>query len=127
MEADDSRAGPAGWVRQIGHVRFHLCDANGAPGPAQAAVAAIVAASLGPLRDEAASYLDQFVDRTGACGRADEPWWLDEIEFRDHAGSDPVCYALHFTLEGDTDGLWSVDMRALADEHRPFRFERRQG
>ncbi|KQP31859.1 hypothetical protein ASF49_10560 [Methylobacterium sp. Leaf104] len=127
MATDYSRAGPAGWVRQVGPVRLHLSDENGAPSPAQAAVAAVVAASLGSLRDKAASYLDLFVDRARACGRADEPWWLDAIEFRDHAGSDPLCYALHFTLEGDADGLWSVDMRVLADAHRPFRFECRQG
>lgn len=127
MEADYTRAGPAGWVRQVGPIRLYLSDANGAPSPTQVAVAARVSDSLGALRDAAASYLDLFVDRARACGRADEPWWLDEIEFRDHAGSDPVCYALQFTLEGDDGGLWSVDMRADADGHRPFRFERRQG
>ncbi|WP_019904945.1 hypothetical protein [Methylobacterium sp. 77] len=127
MVADFTRAGPAGWVRQVGPIRLHLSDENGAPNAAQVAVADLVTASLGPLRNQAASYLDLFVDRAKACGRGDEPWWLDEVEFRDPASFDPVCYALRFTLEGDDGGLWTVDMRAEADGHRPIRFERRQG
>ncbi|KAB7783598.1 hypothetical protein [Methylorubrum populi] len=119
--------GPAGWVGQIDHVRVYLSDADGEVCPAQAAVAAVVTASLPRLRDAASAYLDRFVDRAKACGSAQEPWWLDEIEFRDHAGDETVCYALHFSLQGDDGGLWTVDMRASADGHRPFRFERRQG
>jgi hypothetical protein len=127
MDVRYTRTGAAGWVGQVGPVRLHLGDDGGAPCPAQVAVASVVAESLDGLRDTAAAYLDLFVDRARACGRADEPWWLDAIEFRDHAGSDPVRYALHLTLAGDDGGLWTVDMRAQADGHRPFRFERLQG
>lgn len=126
-----TRMGPAGWVGQIDHVRVYLSDADGEIGRAQAALAAGVTASLARLRDAASSHLDLFVDRAKACGSAQEPWWLDDVEVRDHAGQEAgeetVCYALPFSLHGDEGGLWTVGMRASADGPRPFRFERRQG
>lgn len=122
-----TRMGPAGWVGQIDHVRVYLSDEEGEICRAQAAVAAAVTASLASLRDAASAYLDLFVDRGKACGRAQEPWWLDEVEFRDQTEEETVCYALHFSLHGDDGGLWTVGMRASADGHLPFRFERRQG
>lgn len=122
-----TRWGRGGWVREIDRVRIYLGDENGEPNAAQAEVADLLALSLPALREAAAAYLDLFVDRRKACGREGEPWWLDEIEFREGRTDDGVSYLLHLTLDGDDGGLWTVEMRALADEQRPFRFERRQG
>ncbi|TXN20837.1 hypothetical protein [Methylobacterium sp. WL19] len=127
MALNFTQMGAAGWVARIDGIPLYLSDESGAVDRAQADLAAKVAASLPAVRDAASAYLDLFVDRTKACGRSDEPWWLDEIEFRDPAGEEGTAYALHFTLAGDDGGLWTVEMRAFEDEHRPFRFERRQG
>ncbi|WP_407519639.1 hypothetical protein [Methylobacterium oryzisoli] len=116
-----------GWVGQIGHVRVYVSDEEGAPSRAQAAVAAMVARALPALREAASAYLDTFVDRRKACGSAQEPWWLDEIDVRDRAGKERISCALLFTLHGDDGGLWTVDMQESVEGHRPFRFERRQG
>lgn len=122
-----ARMGAVGWVGEIGPVRLYLDDRDGAVNPTQAALAEAVAGSLAACRDAAAAYLDLFVDRQKACGDAQEPWWLDEIDVRAGAGDDAAGYALHFTLHGDDGGLWTVDMRASPEGHRPSRFERRQG
>lgn len=127
MALNVTRMGPAAWVARIDHINLFLGDEDGEVSRAQAGLAAKVAASLSVLRSAAEAYLDLFVDRTKASGRADEPWWLDEIDFRDPAGEGGAAYAFHFTLDGDDGGLWTVEMRAFDDEHRPFRFERRQG
>nr|USU32137.1 hypothetical protein NG677_23200 [Methylobacterium sp. OTU13CASTA1] len=126
MTLSYTRAG-SNWVAAIGPIRLHLDDRNGAIHPAQAAVADAMPVSLPALRATAADYLDLFVDRHRACGDDAAAWWLDEVEFRDHPASDPLVYALHFTLAGDEGGLWTVDMRVGTDGHRPIRFERRQG
>ena len=126
MTLSYTRAG-SGWVAAIGPIRLYHDDRNGAVQPAQAAVADAMPASLPALRATAADYLDLFVDRRRACGDDAAAWWLDEVEFRDHPASDPLVYALHFTLAGDEGGLWTVDMRVGTDGHRPIRFERRQG
>ncbi|WP_082477470.1 hypothetical protein [Methylobacterium sp. Leaf93] len=127
MALNFTQMGAAGWVARIDGIPLYLSDESGAVDRAQADLAAKVAASLPAVRDAASAYLDLFVDRTKACGRSDEPWWLDEIEFRGLACEGHAAYALHFTLAGDDGGLWTVEMRAFEDQHRPFRFERRQG
>ncbi|WP_419953049.1 hypothetical protein [Methylobacterium sp.] len=127
MALNFTRMGPATWVARIDHITLYLGEENGEVSHVQAGLATKVAASLPAVRDAASAYLDLFVDRTKACGLADEPWWLDEIEFRDPAGEGGAAYVFHFTLDGDDGGLWAVEMRAFEDEHRPFRFERRQG
>ncbi|SFL02801.1 hypothetical protein [Methylorubrum salsuginis] len=121
------RMGSDGWVAQIGPVRLYLSDESGAVSRGQAALAEAVAGSLDARRAAASAYLDLFVDRRKACGDAEEPWWLDEIDFRARPGEAATGYAFLFTLHGDDGGLWTVDMHAAADGHRPYRFERRQG
>lgn len=116
-----------GWVGEVGQIRLFLDDAGGEMNRAQAELAERVMFSLSSLQAKASAYLDLFVDRTRACGGEHESWWLDEIDFRDPGGASPNCYALLFTLVGDDGGLWTVEMRAGANEHRPFRFERLQG
>lgn len=127
MSLEYARTGPDAWVGQVGHVRLYLSDEGGAVSPVQAAVAARLAGSLDTLCQVASAYLDLFVDRRRTCGRAEEPWWLDEIDFRDQDPQSPIGYALLFTLHGDDGGLWTVEMRASEGGHRPYRFERRQG
>lgn len=122
-----TRIGTDGWFADIGPIRMFLSDENADMNKSQVVVAAVVAASLSAIREKGAAYLDLFVDRQKACGRAEEPWFLDTVEFREHTGQDPVCYSLLFGLDGDDGGMWTVDMRAHETEHRPFRFERRQG
>ncbi|MGX7703860.1 hypothetical protein [Methylobacterium sp. Gmos1] len=89
-----TRMGVDGWVGRIGHVRVYLDDENGEANRAQAKIAEAVRQALPSLRDEAAAYLDAFVDRIRVCG-ADEPWWLDEIEFRGHAEAERICCSSH--------------------------------
>jgi len=115
------------WVAEIGHVRMYLENENGEKNAAQAVMAEQVCESLSTIQAKASAYLDLFVDRAKACGNSDEPWWLDEIIFR---GPDPhgqVTYSLFFDLQGDDGGLWIVDVLPKYGEHRPIRFERRQG
>jgi hypothetical protein len=52
--------------------------------------------------------------------------WDDEIDLRGMPRDNPRA-CLSFTLEGDCDGQWTVEMRVLADHFHPIRFERRQG
>ncbi len=119
--------GLAGWVGQICKVNLWLADRDGAPNPRQVCVATQIAESLHILEAKAANYLDLFVDRAKACGDAEERWWLDEIDFREGLLEDVLTYSLHFRLQGDDGGLWTVTVLARDDEHSPFRFERLQG
>ena len=68
--------------------------------------------------------LEKFTDRAKICGRADEPWWFDEIDMR---GLKPGACLLSFTLEGDDGGLWTVEFVDRHEQFWPVRFERRQG
>ena len=115
------------WVGTIGKIRVYLDDQSGAPVPAQVEIARQLADALAAVSARAAAYLDLFVDRARACGNGDEPWWLDEVDLRRRDGDHPSTYALVFSLDGDDGGMWTVDLRVTGAEHRPVRFERRQG
>ena len=114
--------GPAG-----AEVNMWLSDEEGTVNGAQLEVAQRIADSLPIIKTKAADYLDMFVDRARASSSGTEEWWLDEIDFREGRQDGALTYAMHFSLNGDDDGLWTVYMRVRENEDRPFRFERRQG
>lgn len=113
------------WKAQVDGVGIFIDDQGGQPEPTQLAAASRIAADLPSVRVQGATYLDAFVDRLKACGRPDEEWWLDEIEMRGMREDSPRV-RLFFTLDGDGDGQWTVEMSALPDRFQPVRFERRQ-
>lgn len=102
-------------------------DQAGQPDGAQVAIARRLAASLDKVTERAARYLDLFIDRPKACGSREEEWWLDEINLRDLPREAPFLCQMHFTLYGDGDGMWTVDLVVRDKEFRPIRFERLQG
>lgn len=114
------------WKAHINGVGIFIDDQGGQPEPTQHAIAVRIAADLAAIRSQGARYLDTFVDRQKACGKADEEWWLDEIEMRGTPKDNPRV-SLFFMLDGDDGGQWIVEMRALADRFHPIRFERCQG
>ena len=114
------------WKAHVDGVGIFIDDQAGQPEPTQLAIASRLAADLPAIRAQGASYLDLFVDRKKACGTDNEEWWLDEIEMRGMQKDDPRC-RLFFTLHGDGDGQWTVEMRVRADRFHPIRFERHQG
>lgn len=114
--------GPAG-----AEVNMWLSDEEGTVNGAQLEVAQRIADSLPIIKTKAADYLDMFVDRARASSSGTEEWWLDEIDFREGRQDGALTYAMHFSLNGDDGGLWTVYMRVRENEDRPFRFERRQG
>jgi hypothetical protein len=114
------------WKAHADGVSIFIDDQGGQPEPTQLAIASRLAADLAAVRSQGASYLDAFVDRQKACGSPGEEWWLDEIEMRGMPRDNPRV-SLFFTLHGDGDGQWTVEMRALSDRFHPIRFERRQG
>lgn len=114
------------WKAAVDGVDIFVDDSDGQPEPAQFAIAQRLAESLAAVRDEAARYLDLFVDRRKACGRDGEEWWLEEIEMRGMRNNRPRC-GFFFTLDGDDGGQWTVDMAVWPDRFHPIRLERNQG
>lgn len=113
-----------GWRATAGHVAIFVDDRGGKPDPDQVALVDRLVTNLEAVEALAAHYLDMFVDRARACGRADERWWFDEIEVR---GLKPgTCY-LSFTLDGDDGGNWIVEIVERREQILPVRFERQQG
>jgi len=117
--------GSQAWFAKVGMIEIYLPDHAGELDRDQVRVAEEIEQNLPSLQLRASSYLDRFVDRAKACGKDEEPWWLEEVEFR---ASAPVPrYYISFTLDGDDGGMWSVEMLVNNGEHRPVGFERRQG
>ena len=119
------QGGPVtGWRAPAGRIAVFIDDREGKPDPAQAAFADRLTHNAEAVEKQAAHYLDMFVDRARACGKADEPWWFEEIEMR---GLKPGTCHLVFTLDGDDGGLWTVEMVERHETLWPVRIERRQG
>lgn len=110
---------------EIGRVAIWITPTANGFDAFQQALAERLVAELPTLRHIATRYLDMFVDRTRACGKRDEDWWLDEIDLRACSTDRPVI-PLSFTLDGDDNGLWMVDVRLAHDSYWPIRFERLQ-
>ena len=110
---------------EIGPVALWITPLATGFDPFQQALAEQIAAELDTVRHLATRYLDLFVDRARACGKADEDWWLDEIDLRPATAERPIVH-VHFALDGDDNGLWTVDMKRLPDSWWPIRFERLQ-
>lgn len=113
-----------GWRAPAGRIAIFIDDREGNPDPVQVALANRLAGRVEAIEKQAAQYLDVFVDRARACGKADEPWWFEEIEMR---GLNPRTCHLAFTLDGDDGGLWTVEMVERHERLWSVRFERRQG
>lgn len=109
----------------VGHVAIWVTMRDGVADTAQLGLARQIVAQLTHIEHIAGTYLDMFVDRARACGNGDEPWFLDEIDLRAASGDRPVI-PLIFALDGDDNGLWTVDLRLSQDQFWPVRLERLQ-
>lgn len=124
MALEFQGGGANGWRTAAGRIPIFVDDGGGRPDASQVALVEELVATLDSVAAQAAQYLDLFVDRRRACGGADEEWWFEEVELRKLK---PDTCQLSFTLYGDGDGLWSVEMVARHGTFWPVRFERQQG
>ena len=100
--------------------------AGDATGPATERLALLerLALSLKDVEAQASAYLDIFVDRSRFANA--DTWHLESIE----AGRDPTSpvseLAVHFSIEGDIYGRWTVTLQEQDTRMFPVAFGRRQ-
>jgi hypothetical protein len=94
-----------------------------APDAARLALTETALRSLAELRERAAAFLDEFVDRKKFA--PDAEWFLEGFEcgLAAHAANE---FSLSFSLEGDDYGGWSVTYRCSGGHYFPIAFARCQ-
>jgi hypothetical protein len=79
---------------------------------------------LDALLVQATAYLDEFVERAKfAEGNA---WYFEGLESGRVADEAENQFNLHFSIEGDTYGLWSVSFQVAGSKYHPIALGRRQ-
>jgi hypothetical protein len=79
---------------------------------------------LDALLVQATAYLDEFVERAKfAEGNA---WYFEGLESGRVAAEAENQFNVHFSIEGDTNGFWSVSFQVAGSHYYPMAFARRQ-
>jgi len=94
-----------------------------APDAVHLATTEMALRSLATLRERAAAYLDEFVDRRKTSETSE--WFLEGFECG-LAGQAEGEFSLNFSLDGDTYGRWSVTFRYSVGPYYPIAFARHQ-
>ena len=98
-------------------------DAAG-PAPPRLAFLHRIISKLGDLEKQAADYLDLFVDRHRFA--KSEAWYLDSCELGRDPSTPASEFTLHFSLESDVYGGWTVTLQEHGTQICAVAFARQQ-